>query len=185
MAPRIYLSLLLLIAFASCSDALDQTRAVGESSLTSGVEAMPTVAQVSLDSSAYQWENGHILLTWRMLSNVQFELEYNEDLEAEIPMPLFGESVKKLNGKPVQVRGYVIPISELNGPFTILSALPYKQCFFCGGAGPETVMDIFLQEGESRHFSMDETTTFRGRLRLNSDDFDYLNYILEDAEVVD
>ncbi len=148
-------------------------------------EKLETIGEVRWDSSAYQWKDGHLLLSWKTLAKVNFEWTFSSELQAEVPMPEFSETVRALEGKPVQIKGYVIPMGEANAPYTILSANPYKQCFFCGGAGPETVMDVLLKDGEKRHFSMDETTVFRGRLRLNSDDFDYLNYILDDAEVVD
>ncbi len=148
-------------------------------------EAIDVSAAAPADSSACQWKDGYLLLSWKTLAKVAFEWEFSSELQAEVPIPHFSETVQALEGKPVQIKGYVIPIGEANAPFTILSANPYKQCFFCGGAGPETVMDVLLKESENRHFSMDETTAFRGRLQLNSDDFDYLNYILNDAEMVE
>ena len=62
----------------------------------------------------------------------------------------------------------------------MLSAYPYTQCFFCGGAGPESVIDVLAEE-LTNHFSMDDIVTFEGQLRLNATDLNYLNYILEDA----
>ena len=81
--------------------------------------------------------------------------------------------------------GFVIPLEETaDKTFVILSAFPYSQCFFCGQAGPESVIDI-LAESKLPRLSVDEKLTFRGRLRLNEDDLRYLNYILEEAELMD
>ncbi|WP_421947616.1 DUF3299 domain-containing protein [Phaeodactylibacter xiamenensis] len=148
-------------------------------------ETPKVAAKTPKDSIASNWEDGYLLLSWKILAQVTFDWEFSGELQAEVPIPNFSEAVQALEGQPVQIKGYVIPMGDPDAPFTVLSANPYKQCFFCGGAGPETVMDVLLKDGEKRHFDMDETTVFRGRLKLNRDDFDYLNYILEDAEVVD
>lgn len=181
--------LLLLLWFVACSR--PEPEEAGHSSsldawpIPEVEEAPKATLKETEDSSRYKWKDGYLLLSWKTLAQVTFDWAFSSELQAEVPMPAFSETVRALEGKPVQIKGYVIPMGEANAPYTILSANPYKQCFFCGGAGPETVMDVLLKDGENRHFSMDETTAFRGRLRLNSDDFDYLNYILEDAEVVE
>jgi len=56
--------------------------------------------------------------------------------------------------------------------------------FFCGGAGPETVIDILPKNKLKKRLTTDEKITFKGKLRLNANDLDYLNYILDDAELV-
>ncbi len=65
----------------------------------------------------------------------------------------------------------------------VLSAYPYSMCFFCGGAGPESVMGLKLKK--NRKFKTDEIHLFKGTLELNANDIYELNYILADAEVVD
>lgn len=181
--------LLLLLWLSACSrpesEEASHSRSLDAWPVPQGEEIPKATAKTHKDSTAYEWENGYLLLSWKTLAQVIFEWEFSGELEAEVPVPNFSKTVQALEGQPVQIKGYVIPMGDPDAPFTILSANPYKQCFFCGGAGPETVMDILLKDGEKRHFDMDETTAFRGRLRLNSDDFDYLNYILEDAEVVE
>ena len=56
--------------------------------------------------------------------------------------------------------------------------------FFCGQAGPESVMEIQMVK-QYDGLRMDQVLTFKGKLRLNTDDIYQLNYILEDAEVVE
>jgi hypothetical protein len=46
------------------------------------------------------------------------------------------------------------------------------------------VIDI-LAGSKLPRLSVDEKSTFRGRLRLNDDDLRYLNYILDEAELVE
>ena len=53
--------------------------------------------------------------------------------------------------------------------------------FFCGGAGPESVVDLRFKN-KNRMYETDERLTFRGKLALNADDVYQMNYILEGAE---
>ena len=190
MVSKLWWISLLIAVLTNCSsggkvssDQAEETASLPVQNDALNEEGVTTQKQA--EKIEYEKEDGFVLLGWKTLAEVDFEWEYSEELQAEVPIPQFREPVQVLDGAPVQIRGYVIPIGEIGAPFTILSANPYKQCFFCGGAGPETVMDIILKEGEQRHFDMDKTVTFRGRLQLNKDDFNYLNYILQDAEVLE
>ncbi|MBE62471.1 MAG: hypothetical protein CMB89_08935, partial [Flammeovirgaceae bacterium] len=70
---------------------------------------------------------------------------------------------------------------ELNDPKSIiLSKFPYSSCFFCGGAGLESVVEVQFSL-PPRHFKPDEVITVEGVLRLNENDFDHLVFILEKA----
>ena len=54
--------------------------------------------------------------------------------------------------------------------------------FFCGGAGPETVMEIYAKTPIK---FTSEAVTIRGKLELNSDDVNRLIYSLTNAEPVE
>lgn len=147
-------------------------------------QADSNAISAAVDSSRWEYDGNAVLLDWKMLSDVTFEEEYSEEVQAYIPYPTFGEQLKALEGRVVQIEGYIIPLEETGDEtILVLSAQPYSSCFFCGGAGPESVMDIKLKPDEKRRFTTDERMTFRGRLRLNDHDLYYLNYILEEAEV--
>jgi len=45
-------------------------------------------------------------------------------------------------------------------------------------------MDVQLKK-QGRRFKQDAMVTFQGKLRLNDSDLDYLNYILDDAAMLD
>ena len=46
-------------------------------------------------------------------------------------------------------------------------------------------MDIQLKNRKlAKRFGKDDQITFRGKLKLNEKDFNYFNYIIEDAEWV-
>lgn len=116
---------------------------------------------------------------WKILANVTYKTRFDEKLKYEVDYPEFGEESKELEGKIVKVKGYMVPLDEYRGHnFFVLSALPYNVCFFCGAAGPETVMEIYTKE--EIEFS-EKPIWVQGRLKLNDDDYDHLMYILEDA----
>ncbi|MEO1451088.1 MAG: hypothetical protein AAFV07_16275, partial [Bacteroidota bacterium] len=50
------------------------------------------------------------VITWKDLSAVKFTNRYYPDLEEYLLFPSFDPSVKALNGKTVQIEGYVIPV---------------------------------------------------------------------------
>lgn len=135
------------------------------------------------DTTTYKLVDGHFDLTWNDLAKVDFEERFNDDLSTMVAYPIFHPSIKKLDGQMIQLKGYVIPFEETGDEtIVILSAFPFTSCFFCGGAGPETVMDVQLKKQKTR-FKQDAMVTFRGKLRLNDSDLDYLNYILDEAVV--
>lgn len=143
------------------------------------LEALPKV--MVFDSSLYEFQDGAIVLSWQTLAKVTFEDQYNEELETYISYPLFSPEVQALDGQEVLVSGYVIPLEETGEDILVLSAFPFSSCFFCGGAGPESVMDIKLKNSTDNRYKTDQMTRFRGKLRLNDSDLYYLNYILEEA----
>ena len=188
--------LLLAILLSSCAPEQNGTannerntsdRPLKDSSIVNAsidtAELLPAVS-LSLDSSLYKFEDGAIRVTWKMLSDVVFTDEYSEEVEAYVPYPTFGTKLQAIEGKTILIEGYIIPLEETGDEtILVLSALPYSSCFFCGGAGPESVMDIKLRPEVKRKFTTDERMTFRGKLRLNDDDLYFLNYILEEAEI--
>lgn len=140
-------------------------------------------ASIRLDQLNMDRVGEDVVLTWSTLAQVEFEYRFNEELQGEIAYPVFSDTLHLLDGEWIQIEGYVIPLEETgNEDFTILSAFPYAQCFFCGNAGPESVVDVQPAK-PLRRLKTDEKVRFRGRLRLNDSDLDYLNYILEEASL--
>jgi len=156
-----------------------------EDSSSSDNKKNDTAPTYTFEPDRYKYNDGYIILTWEELARVVFEEQYHEEVEEYIFRPVFSDTLKALDGKKVMVEGFVIPIEETGDEtFVVLSGLPYLQCFFCGGAGPETVIDILPKGKLKKRLTTDEKITFKGRLRLNADDLDYLNYILDNAELV-
>ena len=104
--------------------------------------------------------------TWRQLATTSFTEYYDNSksiwsLEAQFP-----EAVLDLQGKEVYITGYVLPI-DTKGELYALSAYPFSSCFFCGGAGPETVMGLEFASQPGR-LATDAVKTYSGRLVLSS-----------------
>lgn len=119
-------------------------------------------------------------LTWEDLTDVEFKDVYVEELDAYYWKPIFGPSVKGFEGKKWHITGYIIPV-DIDEDFYVLSRYPFANCFFCGGAGPETVVDLQFEGHSPREFATDERLTFAGELKLNADDVYQMNYIIKGA----
>lgn len=119
---------------------------------------------------------------WSTLSKITFRKEYDEMLGFKVDVPVFSEDVQALADQEVTIKGYIIPVEGYKSHKEfVFSAYPYNMCFFCGGAGPETVMEVFSTEPVKYTA---EAIVLRGKLELNSSDINRLMYILKDAEMV-
>jgi len=119
---------------------------------------------------------------WKTLAKITYKKEYDDFLGFKIDKPVFSEEIKALDGKEVTVKGFIIPVEGYKSHKEfIFSAFPYSMCFFCGGAGPESVMEVVAIEPVT--YSA-ESIVLKGKLKLNSDDVNKLMYALTDARIV-
>ena len=119
---------------------------------------------------------------WKTLAKITYKKEYDDFLGFKIDKPVFSAEIKALDGKEVTVKGFIIPVEGYKGHKEfILSAFPYSMCFFCGGAGPETVMEVTALDAIQYTA---ESITIKGKLHINSDDVNELMYSLTDARLV-
>ncbi len=128
-------------------------------------------------------QNQAKIIDWKLLAKVDFVDQYFQEYEAWYLVPDFSDEVKALDGKQVLIKGYIIPL-DVEGGLYALSAYPFSACFFCGGAGPESVMSLKFKDKPKR-FDTDDFLNFTGKLKLNSDNVEDFNYILENCEVVE
>lgn len=119
---------------------------------------------------------------WSTLMDVSFKDIYLESEDIYVYYPLFDEKHKKLDSQEIEITGYIIPL-DVEANMYFLSAYPFSACFFCGNAGPESVMAVNFA-GNNRRYDTDERITLRGILNLNDKDVDELIYILNQAEEV-
>ena len=119
---------------------------------------------------------------WKTLSKISYKKEYDELMGFKIDKPVFSESVKSLDNKEVTIKGYIIPVEGYKSHKEfIFSAFPYSMCFFCGGAGPETVMEVEAVEGVK--YSAD-AVYLTGILKLNDKDINRLMYKLVNTKLI-
>jgi len=121
---------------------------------------------------------------WQVFEKVKFRDTYVKEFRDILPVPEFDAGIRSWEGKVITLTGYVIPATEAPGfPNIILSRFSFANCFFCGKAGVESIAEIALK-GKRPFFKNDKLYTFKGRLKLNKDDWEHLHFILEDAELV-
>ena len=121
--------------------------------------------------------------TWKTLLSLKMQIKYNEVLDDIDYLPLFTPEIRSLDGKTIELEGYIIP-HELSrtkdkGNMFMFSAYPAASCFFCGGAGPESIVEVYPIEGIA--YSKDKVW-IKGRLRLNDKDPLKMPYLLEQAK---
>ncbi len=120
---------------------------------------------------------------WKTLADVTYIKKYDDFLGFKVDFPVFSEKVSALEEQEIEIRGYIIPIEGYKSHKEfIFSAYPYNMCFFCGGAGPETVMEV--QAAEPIKYSA-EAITIRGKLKLNNEDINQLMYAMTDVVKVE
>lgn len=119
---------------------------------------------------------------WKTLSKITYEKKFDDLLGFKVDVPVFSQEIQDLEGEVVEVSGYIVPVEGYKSHTEfVFSAYPYNMCFFCGGAGPETVMEV--TSIEPIKYST-ERVKLRGKLTLNSDDINRLMYVLTDAELI-
>ncbi|MBT8189378.1 MAG: hypothetical protein KJO29_03025 [Bacteroidia bacterium] len=119
---------------------------------------------------------------WKTLSKITYKKQYDELMGFKIDVPVFSAPVQELSGQEVELKGYIIPVEGYKSHKEfIFSAYPYNMCFFCGGAGPETVMEV--EAAEAVEYTA-EQITLKGRLTLNDSDINRLMYLMTEATMV-
>lgn len=111
--------------------------------------------------------NAQTLVSWNSFAQVKFHRQYSETFgfEVNIKPPEFSKELLALDGKEIRVKGYVIPVDIELGMYMV-SANPFANCFFCGNAGPETVVEL-IPGAKLPRFSTDQVVTFKGVLQVN------------------
>jgi len=117
-------------------------------------------------------------MTWDDFSDVSLKSEYNAEYGVNFLVPTFGESIQKYDGKKISIIGYFLDLAG-DGEMLLVSQLPMASCFFCGTAGPETIVEVQFKERPP--FRTDQIVTITGVLELNSIDVEHCMYILREA----
>lgn len=119
-------------------------------------------------------------IQWDLLKNVTFQLRFSKELDMDINYPVFGASLQKLKGKELYITGYLIPLNPAAGLYAI-SKNNYASCFFCGRAGPESIISLKFSK-KPRSYKTDEYLTMKGKLELNDTNIRDFIYIFRETE---
>lgn len=120
---------------------------------------------------------------WNLFAKTKFDPKYYEKIGEYLFYPTFPTDLKALEGKDITVEGYYVPFAPEDGAYIIISKFPMSQCFFCGGAGPESIAEVNFAKPQSK-FQVDDLITVKGKLKLNTDNVDHVNFILEQAVLI-
>ena len=118
-------------------------------------------------------------LTWKKLGQIKFIKKQHKDY-GSIDFPLISPEVKKYHNKRIFMTGFIVPIDNVN---YALSKNVFASCFFCGKAGPETIMGIKFKAGKLK-LRTDQYVTLEGIMKVNENDPDNWMYNIEDAVIV-
>lgn len=121
------------------------------------------------------------MLNWSDLADVQFFEKFSNSLGIKYYQATFGEELKAMEGEEVIIMGYLIPLDALGETYA-LSKNPFSACFFCGAAGPETVVELRIKAEYIQRYQTDERRAFKGRLVLHESSLEQFNYVLLEAE---
>lgn len=115
---------------------------------------------------------------WSRLLDVKYEYSNEKGYQAQ-----FSSSLKELKGRKVILKGYMYPldVGDKQKHF-MLSYYPIAACFFCGGAGPESIVEIFPKEACT---NTQKPLLLQGRLELNDEDPSKMFFILHEAEIIE
>jgi hypothetical protein len=119
---------------------------------------------------------------WDLFSTVKFSPKLIKELNDYYLIPAFNSRIRFYEGKELTLEGYYMPLDLGNRNTIVISRNPYAQCFFCGGAGPESVAEITFASKPPK-FKMDQIVRVSGILKLNDTDIEHMNFMLTEAKL--
>jgi hypothetical protein len=118
---------------------------------------------------------------WQVLAQVGFENKKDKN-GYDVEVPAFSKHLRTFHGKKIRLKGYIIPLEEMGGQGKfMLSSLPFNLCYFCGAAGPETVVEV---DAVDKVKFTTKQIVMEGTLILNDKDPNHHMYILKSAILI-
>lgn len=122
---------------------------------------------------------------WETLAMVHLESKFDDMTAMIIKTATPKEEAMLLDGTVIEVRGYMIALDvKAEKSEFLFSRYTQNMCFFCGAAGPETAMQVYMK-GNKKVKHSSEKIALRGKLKIQSGDPSGLIYILEESELID
>ncbi|MFA7444531.1 MAG: hypothetical protein WCY89_01160 [Flavobacteriaceae bacterium] len=119
-------------------------------------------------------------MTWSLLGKIKYENKPHKDYPDGVMFPVINDQLKGKKGKRIVISGFIIPID--NETYA-LSKNVFAACFFCGQAGPETIMGIQFKDLKKR-LKTDQYVTLVGTFRYNDNDVEDWIYHIDNAVIV-
>ena len=117
-------------------------------------------------------------LTWKLLGQIDYKKKPDKKY-GEVMFPVINPKLKAIQGKPIVITGFIIPIDNKN---YAISKNVFAACFFCGKSGPETIMGIKFK-GDLPKLKTDQYVTLKGTFRYNDSDVEDWIYHVENAVI--
>lgn len=117
-------------------------------------------------------------LVWEILAMTTYNNDFDGEGELKPNFPPI--LISQYEGEEVVISGYLVPIDVETNKYA-LSKNPFSSCFFCGNAGPETVIELKFLKDPGR-FATDEYLMIKGVLQLNHQG-NGLFFTLKNAEI--
>ena len=126
------------------------------------------------------WGFAQKAMAWQMLQLTTYQI-INEGPNQGLYKPNFPSVLEKYDGEEVMISGYIIPMDIDNNSYA-LSMSPFSSCFFCGNAGPNTVIELRFKEKQSK-FLVDQFLMIKGIFILNENNPNALFFKITGAEI--
>lgn len=118
------------------------------------------------------------ILTWMELSSTKVVTDFDNPQNFQ---PDFYQGLYEREHSEVMITGYIIPIDVEQNTYA-LSMNPFSNCFFCGQAGVETVVELFF-DSKRQTFKVDDYVVLTGTFRMHRNPGMGFIYSLHNAKV--
>jgi hypothetical protein len=119
-------------------------------------------------------------LNWKLLGQIKFLKKPSKEYPEGVMFPVINPTLKAKNNRTIYMTGFIVPIDNKN---YALSKNVFASCFFCGQAGPETIMGIKFKNPGVK-LKTDQYVTLQGTFRYNDSDVDDWIYHIDNAVIV-
>lgn len=167
----LYLDMTFVPNESSFPEANKSEKAIQKASFLPSLETLPEFEKKTFFSDT---------LTWKQLGVIKFVKKQHKDYPEGVMFPLVNANLKAKAKKKIAVSGFIVPIDNTT---YALSKNVFASCFFCGQAGPETIMGIKFR-GSTPKLKTDQYVTLEGNFRVNETDIEDWIYHIEDAVIV-
>lgn len=118
-------------------------------------------------------------LTWKLLGEIKYEKRKHPKY-GDVQFPVVNDKVKAKGKKRVLISGFIVPIDSKS---YAISKNVFAACFFCGKAGPESIVGLKFR-GATPKLKTDQYVTVEGVFRYNETDADDWVYNFDDVVIV-